>query len=288
MLNRERGEWRQTENKPFPKPPQRVGPGQLRVTFVNHATLLIQMDGLNILSDPIWSERASPLWFAGPKRFRPAGIAFEDLPPIDAVILSHNHYDHTDLPTLRRLDAAHRPRFFCGLGSSLLLKKEGIENVTDLDWGNEETLSDLVSLASVPAKHFSVRGILDRDRTLWTGYVLRSKAGSVYFAGDTGFGRHFEEIGRQYGPIRLACLPIGAFRPIWFMSPVHISPAEAVKAHQALRASTSMAMHFGTFALGDDGQTEPVDELRTVLSSTPQTRPFWVLDQGEGREVGKP
>lgn len=285
MLNRDRGEWKRTENRPFPKPPKRVGPGELRVTFVNHATLLIQMDGLNILTDPIWSERASPISFAGPKRFRPAGIAFEDLPPIDAVILSHNHYDHTDLPTLRRLEKAHGPRFFCGLGNSGLLKKAGIENAADLDWGNEKTLNDLVSLVSVPAKHFSARGILDRDRTLWTGYVLRSKSGSVYFAGDTGFARHFEEIGSEYGPIRLACLPIGAFRPIWFMNPVHISPEEAFKAHQALGASTSMAMHFGTFALGDDGQTEPVDELGKAFGRTPGSNAFWVLEQGEGRDV---
>jgi len=288
MLNRERGPWRQTENKPFPKPPQRVGPGELRVTFVNHATLLIQIDGLNLLTDPIWSERASPVSFAGPKRFRPPGLAFEDLPPIDAVMLSHNHYDHLDLPTLRRLAARHRPRVFCGLGNGRLLKKEGIANLTDLDWGSSETLNDLVSITAVAAKHFSGRGVLDRDRTLWTGYVLRSPFGSVYFAGDTGFGRHFEEIGREYGPIRLACLPIGAFRPIWFMSPVHISPAEAVKAHELLGAQTSLAIHFGTFALGDDGQTEPVDELKKVLSTTPATRPFWVLEQGEGREVGKP
>lgn len=285
MLNRERGPWRPAENKRFPRPPERVGPGELRVTFVNHATLLIQIDGLNILSDPIWSERASPVSFAGPKRFRPPGLAFEDLPPIDVVMLSHNHYDHLDLPTLRRLAATHGPRFICGLGNGLLLKKAGISNVTDLDWDNSERLNDLVSIVSVPAKHFSGRGLLDRDRNLWTGYVLRSPSGSVYFAGDTGFGRHFEEIGREYAPIRLACLPIGAFRPIWFMSPVHISPAEAVKAHQLLGAQTSLAMHFGTFALGDDGQTEPADELKKILSADPALKPFLVLEQGEGRSL---
>jgi L-ascorbate metabolism protein UlaG (beta-lactamase superfamily) len=282
---RQLGPWTERDAPFGPRPPARVTGGGMRVTFVNHATVLIQQDGVNVLTDPIWSLRASPVSFAGPRRQRPPGLRFEDLPAIDAVVLSHNHYDHMDLATLRRLEQAHHPRFFCGLGNKALLERAGLGRVTELDWWQSLPLTAAVDLIAVPNQHFSNRGLFDRDRTLWLGYVLRGPAGLAYFAGDTGLGPHYAEIRRRLGAPRLAVLPIGAYRPSWFMSPVHQSPAQALEAHAALEAGTSVAIHFGTFPLGDDGQDEPpaaLEAARRALASPPR---FWVLDFGEGREV---
>ncbi|HEX9749974.1 MAG TPA: MBL fold metallo-hydrolase [candidate division Zixibacteria bacterium] len=273
------------DNTDHPPPPARVGNGDLRVTFINHATTLIQMDGLNILTDPIWSERCSPVFWAGPRRHRAPGVTLENLPPLDAILISHNHYDHCDIPTLRRLSAAHpHARVIVGLGVKAMLAHNVIANIQEIDWEDSLSLSDVVALRGVTAKHFSGRGFFDRNKTLWLGYVISSPAGNVYFAGDTGYGAHFRQIGEKYGPIRLALLPIGAYLPSWFMRPVHISPSEAVDAHRDLGAQTSIAVHFGTFRLGADGETQPADDLRRALSAHRDVR-FWVLDQGEGRDV---
>ncbi len=227
----------------------------LRVTFVNHATVLLQIAGVNVLTDPIWSRRASPLPFAGPRRRRPPGIRFVDLPPIDLVLISHNHYDHLDLPTLQALARSHAPRFITTLGNAALLQREGIEPVTEMDWWQEQPLPGGLRLTCVPAQHFSARGLCDRCRTLWCGFVLHGRGGPIYFAGDTGWGSHFSEIARRFGPPRLALLPIGSHLPRWFMRPVHLSPAEAVRAHQVLGAQASMAIHFGTFPMADDSSS---------------------------------
>jgi L-ascorbate metabolism protein UlaG (beta-lactamase superfamily) len=244
MLNRERGTWNWTPDAPFgPPPPQRVGDGRLHVTFINHATTLIQLDGLNILTDPVWSERVSPV------------------------------YDHLDLATLRRLCAT---QIITPIGNARVMR---LLNVKELDWWESDG-----PITVVPARHFSSRGLKDRNRNLWGGFVIASPSGNVYFAGDTGWGHHFEEIGRRFAPIRLALLPIGAYRPRWFMEPVHINPEEAVKAHHALRAQTSVPMHFGTFALGDDGEMEPVRDLQRAIAANGDPR-FWILEHGEGREV---
>ena len=290
QLTREKGPWRDFAAAPFgPPPPRRVDKGQLHVTFVNHATVLIQMDGLNILTDPIWSFRCSPVSWAGPKRVRPPGIRFEDLPPIDAVLISHNHYDHMDVATLARLAGEHHPRFISGLGNGAMLTKEKIVGATDLDWWQSVPLTPEVRVTLVPSRHFSGRGITDRDKNLWAGFVITGPAGSVYFAGDTGMGPHFKEIADRFSPIRLAVLPIGAFRPEWFMSRVHVSPEQALQAHHILRAGTSVGMHFGTFLLADDGQDEPPTRLRAAVEQSPTAgaaKPrFWVLDFGEGRDV---
>lgn len=287
MLTRKQGEWPDfSDDPPGPKPPPSRGRGEMRVTFVNHATLLLQMDGLNILTDPHFSERASPVSFAGPKRVRSPGIRFEDLPKIDVVLISHNHYDHLDLPTLRRLAERDQPRIYLPLGNTALLEREGIPGGQDLDWWQTAKLSDEVTLHAAPARHFSARGLTDRDRTLWGGFVIEGPAGAAYFAGDTGYGSHFKEVGERFGPLRLAMLPIGAYLPRWFMSPVHIDPAEAVRAHEDLKASTSVAMHFGCFPLADEGYEDPPRELARVLEEKgiPKER-FWVLGHGEGREV---
>jgi L-ascorbate metabolism protein UlaG (beta-lactamase superfamily) len=271
---------------PGPAPPARVEGEALRVTFVNHSTMLLQTAGLNVLTDPIWSWRASPVPWAGPKRRRPPGLRFADLPRVDAVLISHNHYDHLDLPTLRALVRGHAPRFFTGLGNAVLLQREGVGPVTELDWWQEVPLAGPLRLTCVPARHFSARGPWDRARTLWCGFVLHGSAGPVYFAGDTGVGGHFEPIRDRFGPPRLALLPVGAHLPRWFMAPVHLSPAEAVQAHRLLGARVSVATHFGTFPLADDGAGQALAELRAALAEAGEAaRGFWVLGFGEGRDV---
>jgi L-ascorbate metabolism protein UlaG (beta-lactamase superfamily) len=278
--------WVDRNDPPGPKPPDRIADGKMRVTFVNHATVLVQQDGLNVLADPIWSQRASPFSWIGPHRHRPPGLRFEDLPPIDVVVLSHNHYDHLDVPTLKRIQAAHHPRFFTGLGNRPILERDGIGPVTEMDWWQVEKVKDGVELVAVPAQHFSARGMFDRDQSLWMGFVVRGPAGMAYVAGDTGAGPHFAEIRKRLGAPRLAVLPIGAYEPAWFMSGVHQSPAQAVQAADALKAGTSVGMHFGTFALADDGQDEPPRALEAALEAHSQPPPrFWVLGFGEGRDV---
>ena len=292
MLNRQRGYWREwVDAEPGPPPPLRVGDGELRITFINHATTLIQVDGINILTDPIWSDRTSPVSFIGPHRHRPPGIRFEDLPPIDLVLVSHNHYDHLDVATLKRLS---RSKILTPLGNGALMRRHGIV-ATELDWW--ESVAAGASPAAgparapaptqitlVPSQHFCARAISDRNRNLWGGFVIASKSGHVYFAGDTGWGDHFAQIAKRFQPIRLALLPIGAYLPRWFMRPVHIDPAEAVKAHFVLKAQTSLAIHFGCFALGDDGEFEPVRDLQSAIAANGDPR-FWILEHGEGRDV---
>ena len=186
QATKERGPWREwIADPPGPPPPKRVEGGKLRVTFINHATTLIQMDGVNILTDPIWSDRCSPVSWAGPKRHRPPGIRFEDLPPIDAVLISHNHYDHLDVPTLRRLGPV---RIFSHLGNAALMAKHGIKSARDLDWWQSADVADGVRVKSVPAQHFSARALSDRNVNLWGGFVISAPSGNVYFAGDTGWG----------------------------------------------------------------------------------------------------
>jgi L-ascorbate metabolism protein UlaG (beta-lactamase superfamily) len=253
---------------------------------VNHATVLIQMDGLNILTDPVWSERIGPVSWAGPKRHRPPGIRFEDLPPIDVVLVSHSHYDHMDMPTLASLRDEHGPRFYTGLGNEPVLAAGGIDGAVEMDWWDEVEIADGVTLAFVPARHFSGRGLCDRNRTLWGGFAIRGPAGTVYFAGDTGAENDFERIRDTYGAPRLAMIPIGAFLPAWFMQPVHTSPEQAVEVHERLGAGVSMPIHYGTFRLGDDGQFEPVERLAKALIERPDALPdFWIMGFGEGRNV---
>jgi L-ascorbate metabolism protein UlaG (beta-lactamase superfamily) len=281
------GHWRPYEEHPYgPAPPGAVGKGALRVTFINHSTVLLQLDGLNLLTDPIYSMRASPVRFAGPRRARNPGIRFEDLPTIHGVLLSHNHYDHLDLPTLRRLHKAHKPWILTGLGNGRLLAKAGIPGARELSWWDEVEVDRGVRVRFVPAQHWSGRGLSDRARTLWGGFVVAGSRHLTYFAGDTGFGPHFTQIRARYGTPDLALLPIGAYRPRWFMKDMHLDPAEAVEAHRQLGARLSVPIHFGTFPLGDDGQDAPVEEL--VLARAAAGLPDGacvVLGFGEGRDV---
>ncbi len=287
---REQTGWQEiTDAVPGPPPPERVGEGDLRVTFVGHSTVLLQLDGLNLLADPIWSERAGPVEWAGPRRFRPPGLRFEDLPPLDAVLISHNHYDHLDLATLQRLQDEHGPVFYTGLGNAAFLRREGVYDALELDWWEEVRLARGVRLTFVPAQHFSGRGLCDQGATLWGGFVVEGPAGVVYFAGDTGLGLHFAQLRARFGAPRLAVLPIGSFQPRWFMSVVHMGPDEAVEAHRRLGAGASVAIHFGTFALANDRQDEPLVLLGEALAAAgvaPDV--FRVLREGEGWDVPPP
>ena len=258
------------------KPPSRVEGDQLRVTLVNHSTVLLQQSGVHILTDPIWSARASPFTWIGPRRRRKPGVRWEDLPRIDIVLLSHNHYDHLDLATLRRLAGRGDCRFIVPSGVARLLQSRSIGPVDELDWGDSVTLTR-ATIHSVPAMHFSARGMFDRDRTLWCGYVIETKDRIVYFAGDTGFGDHFARIRERFGAPRLALLPIGAYEPRWLMSPAHMAPDEAVRAHEILGAKTSIAIHHGTFQLTDEGIDTPKKRLRESIGDDS----FLVLDNGQ-------
>lgn len=267
---REPGAWTRDLTPPnHPDPVERVGPGELQVTVINHATVLIQIDGLNLLTDPVWSARASPFQWLGPKRYVAPGLAFEQLPPIDAVLISHDHFDHLDLNTLKRLEAVHQPLFVVGLGEDGWLRGEGLTEIVALDWGQSKGLSERVTVHGQRAQHWTGRGFGDRqrNRSLWMAYVITAPGGSVYFAGDTGYGDHFAESGAAHGPFRLALLPIGAYKPRWLTAYQHTDPADAVQAHLDLGAERSIAVHFGTFQLSEESQTEPVDDLASARSA---------------------
>jgi L-ascorbate metabolism protein UlaG (beta-lactamase superfamily) len=242
------------------RPPAGVEGNELRVTLINHSTVLVQQSGCNILTDPFWSERATPIRGLGPRRRRSPGVPLHDLPRIDIVLLSHDHYDHLDLATLRVLVARGQSQFIAPLGVGRLLRKNNIAPVRELDWGETIPLAG-ATIHCVPALHFSGRGIFDRNRTLWCGYIVETADRVVYFAGDTAFGPHFAAIRERFGAPRLAFLPIGAYEPRWFMSSVHMSPEEAVKAHQILGAATSIAIHHGTFQLADESLDAPKERL---------------------------
>jgi len=261
-------------------PPERVSGNVLRATLVNHSTVLLQHRGFNILTDPVWSDRVSPLSWAGPRRRRIPGVGWENLPPIDAVLISHNHYDHLDLPTLHRLAARDKTEFVVPAGVAKLMRSERLSPVHELDWGESVTLP-AASIHCLPACHFSSRGIHDRNLTLWCGYGIECEVGFVYFAGDTAFGTHFAQIRQKFGAPRLALLPIGGYQPRWFMSPVHMDPEEAARAHAILGAETSIAIHHGTFQLADEGLDAAKEQL---VACAPGPR-FLALNNGEFAEI---
>lgn len=285
MTHRKPGPWRKwIPSTPGPKPPAQVDGSALRVTWLGHSTVLLQTEGLNFLTDPVWSQHVSPVQFMGPPRHRDPGIRFEDLPGIDCLLISHNHYDHFDVPTLKRLAAAHRPVVYCPLGLARPLRGIGFREVHELDWGQAQPWKNM-QVHCVPAQHFSARWPWDRNHTLWCGWVVESGSGNIYFAGDTGFCDVFAAVGNRFSPVRLALLPIGAYEPEWFMGPIHMTPEEAVEARSLLAAGVAVAIHFGTFALADDGESEPPDRLRRALQGRADAEQFWLLQEGEGRPV---
>ncbi len=256
-------------------------PQTIQVTWLGHATFLIQVAGLNILTDPMFSDRASPVKFAGPKRLVPPPLRPEELPPIDAVVISHNHYDHLDKDSVTRLGPA--ASFFVPLGLADWFRQAGLPRVQELDWWQSATFGP-IRVHCVPAQHFSIRTPFDANKTLWAGWVVETPAGKIFFAGDTGYSKDFREIGRRLGPMRLALIPIGGYMPRWFMKPMHLDPPAAIQVHRDVGAQQSIGMHWGTFKLTEEPLAEPPLYLRQVLAEQqiPQEQ-FLVMGFGETR-----
>jgi L-ascorbate metabolism protein UlaG (beta-lactamase superfamily) len=260
--------WPEHVPSPFQdKPPERVSGRRLRVTHVGHASFLLQAGGLNLLIDPVWSERASPVAFAGPRRVNAPGIRFEDLPPIDVVLVTHNHYDHLDMATLGRLGQAFAPRIVTPLGNDTIMRQGGVGGTIEAhDWGERVPLSEQIAVNLVETYHWSARGLFDRRHALWAGFAIETPAGLVYHIGDTGFGdgRPFRDLRSRHGAPVLAHIPIGAYEPRWFMQDQHVNPDEAVQIMQMTGARHALGHHWGTFKLTDEGVERPVQALATA------------------------
>ncbi len=279
-------EW--IEDPAQPAPPSRIGGDSIRVTFINHAAVLIQMNGLNILTDPIWSMKAGPYSWLGTKRVRAAGIKIEDLPPVDLVLISHDHFDHLDLPSLKTIVQMHQPVILAGLGVKSLLDDEDAPYLIELDWMQAyKTKNGRLKITFVPARHNSGRGMLSGNETLWGGFVIEAPSGQIYYAGDTAFGKFIYSIAEKFKNIRLAILPVGSYEKRWFMKNQHMNPDDAVKAHKILNAQQSMGVHYATFAEHPE-QAIDAHEKDLAIALKKYDVPaeeFWVLGFGEGRYV---
>ncbi len=265
-----------------PQLPARVAPGELALTFIGHSTFLLQLDGLTILTDPIFATHAGPFGRLGPKRVRPAALRLEELPAIDVVLVSHNHYDHLDLDTLRWLARERRPQFVTSLGNQAWLEARGVAPAIEFDWWQAAEIAPTLRVTATPAQHFAARAPWDRCRTLWNGFMLHTSAGDVFFCGDSGWGPHFAAIREKIGAPDLALMPVGAYEPRWFMIPVHMNPDEAVRAHLALGARRSLGMHFGTFQLTNEAIDEPIRALAAARTAHGVAEAdFTTLDFGE-------
>ncbi|WP_344135737.1 MBL fold metallo-hydrolase [Saccharopolyspora halophila] len=247
------------------------------LTWVGHATYLLRAEGATVLTDPVWSTGIPGV----PRRMTPPGVAFDDLPPIDAVVISHDHYDHLDAPTVKRLPRGTPVLVPAGLGG--WFRRRGFTDVRELDWWESVAVGDL-TFDFTPARHWSRRGPHDTCRSLWGSWVITGARHRAYFAGDTGYGPHFAEIGRRYPGIDVAMMPIGAYDPRWFMKPMHMNPEEAVRAVGDLGAERAATMHWGTFALTREPVVEPLNRVRKAwreAGSDPAA--LWDLAVGETR-----
>jgi L-ascorbate metabolism protein UlaG (beta-lactamase superfamily) len=270
--------------KPEGNPKALPPPDCASVTFIGHSTFLIRVAGLTILTDPVFSNRASPVSWAGPKRARPPGRAFADLPKVDLLLISHNHYDHMDLPSLRKIRRRDNPQVVTPLGNAVHLAKAGFRRVQELDWWRSTVVAGDVRVTATPARHFSARTLRDRNHSLWSGFMLDIGLHHLFFAGDSGAGTHWAEIGQRLGAPGLALLPIGAYEPRTIMAPVHMNPAEAVEAHRALAAGRSVGMHFGTFQLTDEPIDAPLADLAVARTEAGvRAAAFVTLEFGETR-----
>lgn len=267
-LGEKRARWpRQLDLASPARPASKVSGGDLRVTMIGHASMLIQVADLNILVDPVWSPRVSPVSFAGPKRVIEPGIEFDHLPPIDVVIVTHNHYDHLDLATLKRLCETFNPLILTPLGNDTIIRIAVPDaRIVPLDW-SESWEVDGVTFTAEPCHHWSARGLRDRSMALWAAFVIETPAGRIYHVGDTGFhgGRNYRALAEKYGDFRLAILPIGAYEPRWFMEAQHQNPSEAVEGFRLINAAHAIGHHFGTFQLTNEPIGAPVDHLAEAL-----------------------
>jgi N-acyl-phosphatidylethanolamine-hydrolysing phospholipase D len=268
----------------------RAAPDLFTITWIGHTSFLIQIGGLNVLTDPIWSERASPVQFAGPRRWVPPAVDFDALPPIDAVILSHDHYDHLDSSTVSRLAERYpAAQWYAPLGVGAFLRRHGARDVIQSDWWDESTFGEL-RLTCLPAQHFSGRTLGKRNTTLWCGWALRSAHHSLFFAGDTALHPDFGSIARRSGPFDVAILPIGAYEPRWFMGSVHMNPEDCVNAVDQLEAGQNgaelvmVAAHWGTFKLTDEPMDEPPARMRELWQAAERNgEDLWIMRHGETR-----
>jgi L-ascorbate metabolism protein UlaG (beta-lactamase superfamily) len=288
MLFEKRAKWpRSVENQGTPHLHQLLKDDQVALTFINHATFLIQFPHLNILTDPIWSDRASPFSFAGPKRVRKPGVPIEELPKIDVIVISHNHYDHLDIETIKTLNKLFAPKVLVPIGDKALIKSIGIKDVQELDWWQAVQVGQHTTITFTPVQHSSRRGLFDRDRSLWGSYFIQNEQRSVYFGGDAGYSTHYTDIRTRLGAADIGLLGIGSYSPRWFMKPIHMNPEEAVRAHQDLQVNLSIAMHFGTFQLSNEAINQPNDELKAALAKEGLSGSrFITLQEGETRVYG--
>ena len=290
-LTRRRSPWPQSVQDPaWPPPARDVSPGHAALTFIGHSTMLVRLrlpggEVFSVLTDPVFSDRCSPLAFAGPRRARAPGLALAALPQVDAILVSHNHYDHMDLASLRALHRRFGAPVITTLGNAAPLAAAGVPGATELDWW-ASTAAGPATVTATPAVHFSARGIHDRDRTLWAGFMVRIGGAQVFFAGDSGAGPHWTEIQTRLGPPGLALLPIGAYAPRSIMQAIHMDPGNAVRARADLGAPVAVGIHFGTFQLTDEGIDDPVRDLEAARAAAGLLRDaFDVLGCGETREL---
>ena len=285
MMKEGRAKWPENvENRGVPRLNEKLGPDDIALTFVNHATFLIQLPSLNILTDPVWSKRVSPISWFGPKRVREPGVKFEDLPKIDVIVISHNHYDHLDIETLKKINERFSPKVLVPVGDKALIESIGIKNVHELDWWESVEINSDTHITFTPTQHSSARSLFDRDQSLWGSYFIQYRGRSVYFGGDAGYSTHYAEIKKRLGPPEIALLGIGAYTPRFFMKPIHTNPAEAVIAHKDLGAKLSIGMHFGTFQLASEAFDQPQAELKDALEKEYLSQDsFITLREGETR-----
>ncbi len=262
-ITADRENWKKVENQRFSKP-STTRSKALKLTMIGHSTVLIQVDNINVLTDPHFSDRSSPVSWAGPKRVIGPAIKFEDLPPIDIILISHNHYDHLDIPTLKRLSNKFSSKILVGLGNNALLESKGIGNVHELDWWERFEFNGL-PIHFTPVQHWSARGAFDKRETLWGGFYIEASK-KIFFAGDTGYGKVFKMINKKYGDMDVGLIPIGAYAPRWFMKDAHVNPEEAVKIFNDLKLKKGFGIHFGTFKdLTDEPRLKPIVDLKEAL-----------------------